>query len=397
MDEGGGSCFPSVQDLVNMTGLTKNTVIKHIGVAEEMGWLRRSTHGYRGQKWKRAEYVARWPGRDIEGNAIDERGIDCEGGAGDAPRSEPRKAVQEMTEGGAGDAPEVVQEMHQDKTSPVTTPLTSPEERERARGDGSADIDDPKRAAFRKRVMRFCSGKGFVAGAWPDWEQSSPPWISERFAELSVDERRQAERWRDAYLLDLRRRGKQPTAVGNFLRGRLWEGLDERILAAAETSPVDEPERPEGFASCLGPVGMARLFAFLLEGTHDARAAPVAWCARSALEKAWPGIARLETAQKLRGGDVFADRWHALKDRMEAISDAGVRAAWQAEFDRRGWPWLSLFRNLEAVYFPVGGPEGLDGFAQACGASLAGNDDAMETQRDDGSKGGQDPRQSHAV
>ena len=44
------------------------------------------------------------------------------------------------------------------------------------------DEDRPQRAAFQKRVMRFCNGRGFAAGAWTDWDTSSPEWIARQFA-----------------------------------------------------------------------------------------------------------------------------------------------------------------------------------------------------------------------
>ena len=255
MDETGGGCYPSIAQIIEMTGLTKNTVLKHLKIAVEKGWLGQSQHGFRGQKWKRAEYVAAWPGRDLQGAAMDENGLsdgvdpDQEGGAADAPRCD-EKVVQEMTEGGASAGSKVVQEMHQDKNSPINTPLTSSSERERASAvdgvDGKKRDEDanpvtaskPETSAeLEKRVMRFCTGEGYQGGEWPKWVGSSLTYIKRRFADLSAEDQLAAEQWGDALLAKAKTQGvKTPMPVGNYFRDHAWQTLSATEMARAQRS-----------------------------------------------------------------------------------------------------------------------------------------------------------------
>lgn len=123
MDATGGSCYPPISELVDLTGLDKKTVLKHLEIAEESGWIVVTQHGFRGQKWKRNEYVARWPGRDLSGNAASTE--DNEGGGNPPPRSV-AKAVEIVPEGGGNDDRKVVEEFHQDKNLPTNIPENSP-------------------------------------------------------------------------------------------------------------------------------------------------------------------------------------------------------------------------------------------------------------------------------
>lgn len=66
MDEAGGSCFPSIDQQAKATGLTTKAVKKHLDLAGEAGWLSKRPHGFKGQRWRRLEYEARWPEREAD-------------------------------------------------------------------------------------------------------------------------------------------------------------------------------------------------------------------------------------------------------------------------------------------------------------------------------------------
>ena len=378
MDETGGSCYPPISELVELTGRDKKTVLKHLAIAEEKGWISVSQHGYRGQKWRRNEYVACWPGRDLVGEVS--ACSDSERGGSAPPRSDGSEVVETAPEGGGTDDPKVVEQLHQDKNIPTNLPENDPAEREGADARGQerqpetpALDDTPGTAAFQKRVMRFCSGRGFIAGPWPDWDaNASPEWIARRFAALTSEERLEAERWRDPYLLDIAARKKVPIVVGNFFKGKAWTGLDPAILDRVEKLrqgklAPDERAKPDGWAACLGPVGMARLFATLLAGPADAAAARGPLLTDPLLRAAWPQVFEWQALLRMKGGVVFGPRWHALKAVMEPVPQgtAGL-ADWKAAFAERGWPWLAAFDRAEVVYCPKGGPaQGLGAFERA--------------------------------
>lgn len=180
MDQMGKSCFPSIDNLVEASGLSKRTIIEHLKIAAEVGWLRKGRHGYRGQKWRRAEYEAAWPGRDVadepgSGSGEGQGGAGEQGGAGDAPASD-ADVVQEAHQGGAGDAPKAVQEMHQDKDQSSDQSSTSPRLRCGA-GAGESE-NDPKRRTWTRAELDAITDRAIEAGAIgglsPTWIDISP-------------------------------------------------------------------------------------------------------------------------------------------------------------------------------------------------------------------------------
>lgn len=106
MNELGESCFPSIDRLCLETNLSRPSVIKHLGIAKDMGWIRVSLHGYGGQNWRSHEYSIGWP----------------EGGKGDLPAS--GKVVNLVSEGGKPDTQKVVKEVNP-STSVSTSVSTS--------------------------------------------------------------------------------------------------------------------------------------------------------------------------------------------------------------------------------------------------------------------------------
>lgn len=278
-------------------------------------------------------------------------------------------------------------------------PSIDPSEEREARGraddfgseEGGSDAaagrgETPGTADFEKRVMRFCNGRGFTAGAWPDWDTSAPGWIGRQFTKLSESDRQAAERWRDAYLRDIALRRKSPVTVGVFLRDRLWEGLDPEMLLRADRAATQgarpaEPAKPDGWAPALGPVWAAALHAALLDGPERPELAPAGglWLAGH-LRRAWPAVAMLLDLVSQGRGLVFGPRWHALRDAMEFVpTGTAVFEAWVDEYRRRGWPEVKLRAGIDGAYFPKGGPAGLDAFGAAVQEAGNGDDrDAAE-------------------
>ena len=61
MNDVGGGCYPTQEQLAEATGLSDRAVRTHLELAESQGWLKRSEHGFRGQRWRNTEYWAQWP------------------------------------------------------------------------------------------------------------------------------------------------------------------------------------------------------------------------------------------------------------------------------------------------------------------------------------------------
>ncbi len=76
MNECGEGCYPSQERIMANTSLGRTAVIEHINLAEKRGWLRKSKHGYSGQKWKRNEYHPLYPkGTELGAVPSDSKGI----------------------------------------------------------------------------------------------------------------------------------------------------------------------------------------------------------------------------------------------------------------------------------------------------------------------------------
>lgn len=108
MDSAGGSCFPSIEKLIECTALSKPSVIKYLNKAEADGWIEKSIHGFSGQGWKRHEYTASIPEKVV--NEINHVG--CKGG-------------KPHFKGGKSDSEKVVKEVN--SNSPYNSLNNSPD------------------------------------------------------------------------------------------------------------------------------------------------------------------------------------------------------------------------------------------------------------------------------
>lgn len=114
MNEKGGSCFPSIDLLVEESGLSRRAVIDHLGTAEREGWIgKRDLRRPNGQGWRRVEYFALIPAHAERELHVEQAGAPPaprQGSAGDAPRLEGGAPGSERgapgSKGGAPGAPE---------------------------------------------------------------------------------------------------------------------------------------------------------------------------------------------------------------------------------------------------------------------------------------------------
>lgn len=110
MNQHGESCYPSIETLIEETGLGRTTIFKHIALAEAAGYLIREKRNVTGKEWASNEYRASIP----EGYTISR-------GAPDAPHEEGVHQTHPSSETaglrGSADAPHVVENADKGCTS----------------------------------------------------------------------------------------------------------------------------------------------------------------------------------------------------------------------------------------------------------------------------------------
>lgn len=231
MNEMGEGCFPSVAELATATGRDRKTVMKHLDTAREAGWIAVSQLGLRGRKWRRSEYKARWPERDLVATPC-AHGADEQGGVTDGPPHHANEVVETVPQGGGNDTLKVVEQVDRVIDQSKDSSNTSPVERERAdaRAPETGEGDQPDRSTSggatsgneaEERKKRW-------AVFWRKWENST---IDDRDAALRAwgdvpfDQLQSAIDGVKPYFAEHKRKGRKPLAAAKYLRQAKWEGL----------------------------------------------------------------------------------------------------------------------------------------------------------------------------
>jgi hypothetical protein len=391
MDATGGSCYPPISELVELTGLDKKTVLKHLEIAEGAGWIEVGQHGFRGQKWKRNEYVARWPGRDLTGEPGPCDGH--EGGGGVPPRSNTcrtlegggaapppcgEKVVELVREGGGNDDLKVVEELHQDKILPTNIPNNSPTAGPNA-GPTAVAEEGALRRADRKR-----SEHAFTLW-FATWRKGDVDFARNAWFALSPEERGECIEHTPAYLRFAKPSDLMAAAV--YLKNRHWRDLPEHLLGV--------PEKTHGVAKPCGklwmgtrletlskdPTGPIHITAFdetrIAKGMisrdqlmHDKRR-----------DNGWPLVnAMRDLARRREPFTTSLGILPEVADFRPVHRDSAVFAAWKALHEARGWPFIEY--APEWVYFPAVDAEAED-LTAAVEAALASFLSAIREGRTD--------------
>lgn len=370
-------CFPSQELLAHECEMSRSTLNLHLKSLEERGLIERvQSRCSKTRKQCATRYMLGFEKKS------------------DANEAETQDVVEPCPKTGHGIEPETVSENDEKpcpKTGksrvrnsdsnlviePVSINSNERESADAALDEGKeesisssslADVDDPSKAVFERRVRNYCSGTGYSAGVWPQWDQVTFGYHKREFAKLTPDERDKAEKWRDAYLLHKRAAGeKVKVTPGNFFRDKMWQALDDAILGNAEkikASNVPEAQRPkpDGWANAWGAVFNAALMIVLLQGRQDGCEGHGVPMIRSQIEKAYPRLAQLMLHAEQRGGVKLAERYHGLKNQMEFVPKGDVLDAWRGAFKAREWNWPSAFEGMDGAHLPKGGPDGLTEF-----------------------------------
>jgi hypothetical protein len=334
MDATGGSCFPPISEVVELTGLDKKTVLKHLDIAEEHGWIEISQHGFRGQKWKRNEYIARWPGRDIVG----ERHADIEDeGGGAAPPPSETKVVEMPPEGGGNGSIKVVEQLHQDKILPTNIPINSPAP---SAGDGrSADY-------WKKREREF---KVWYRD-WPTMKDDSETYARAAWNALSDEDRAICIQRTPEHIEAVNRK---TTYASTYLKEKAWEKLPPVVVvkdAVTPCNPLSKGWNALVLVRLNKPAAALTLPPkFILDmiknGQMDARADHL----NRLKEQGWPQVTDMYGKARARIGAVVPAAVMDATTEFEAVeADSELFQAWQSLFEKRGWPWypVGTFRWL---------------------------------------------------
>ncbi|MGV2128109.1 helix-turn-helix domain-containing protein [Agrobacterium vitis] len=365
-------CFPSQERLAYDCELSRSSLNVQLEALEEAGLIARRQRRQQGSNRQQSTFYSFAFERDFVAKASEKPCPDSGHGQEEAVS---RKTGEPCPENGESR----VQNLDSNSVrEPVREPVT---ERERERESAE---DKPGTAEFEKRVQRFCNGDGYVEGEWRKWAASTLGYIMRQFANLSSEERLEAEKGRDAFLAKCRRdKVLTPMPVGNYFRDKAWRALsdaDRKIATdtAARKSGNIEAIKPEGWAPSFSPSHAAKYFQLLLTGPDKPGRAPAngLWFA-SQLRDAWPSMAQFWQQSDMRGGVVLSSEYAALAGSMEFLtSDSQTITEWKHLFREKGWPELKLMAS--GGYMPKGGPQGLDEFERAARSLLArgANDDA---------------------
>ena len=341
MNGDGGGCHPTIEDLTKACRLSKKTVIKHLAVIEQAGWITVIKGRFYGQMHNRKSYVARFP--DLPSVPVRQHDDDAEFLSGGIA-SEGAKVVEMETKDGVNEGINTVYQLPHDKDSPEYSPNISPHSRTRTGASGA------ERRKSERLFLRWLKG-------WPNSENYSLSRTRKAWDDLELDQRLQCIQRTADYL-------NQPDAAdriacpATYLQARAWE----RLPPAAAT---ERPERVS--AKAFGKVWMAYRFWLLLQPPNgqlvitgfDQRQIDQGQVTREGLlfektrKSGWPAVNELLT--KIRE-PVMCPSW--LVDVSEGFRQvqrgSDLWSAWERLHDRRGWPWFGW--TTDYPWFPAVDP-----------------------------------------
>lgn len=315
MDETGRGCYPSIDDLVAASGLSKRAVLTHLEKACAAGWVTRRQHGYRGQKWRRLEYEAGWPERDVDlPQDVDgeDREQPQEGGERAASPSK-TKAVQHVPEGGERRAPKLVNDVHQDRDQSNHHSKTSPDSREGARAQGQKPEPTSKPRINLKPIVDGDVEETLAAlvRIWPPGAVGNMGKARGLLADMTPDQRKREIAAAPRYLRALKdEKRRYVPAIETYLANGDSERFPEPKGGTAEEPQIE-----------LKPY-VAELWAMLWRGVADGKPDAVAYGldrigkGLTTLVRAVPPADEVKALVPIRIGSPEHEAWQTWCQRM---------------------------------------------------------------------------------
>ena len=175
MNEQGESCFPSINRLAMESALSRKSVIDHLQIAEQEGWIDRMERPERnGQGWRRMQYSPKIP-PGIMAKIIAEKG-----GEPQLPPSETgQEGGERGAEGGEPDGEKVVNDVHP-STSVNSSKRFTPEDKgqgqNRPAGPACAHCKGPLTGGHTSlRIGNVCNPcyQTYLQGEWKIEERAA--------------------------------------------------------------------------------------------------------------------------------------------------------------------------------------------------------------------------------
>lgn len=370
-DDDGSRIFPAISTIARAAQCSTRQVQRELKAFLDIGLIRLVREGGKGPR-STNEYaldldVLQLLGKGGWALVASEKRLDAAAEKGDTV-----SPLDETEKGDTGSTQRVTPETSKgDKLSHPTPPdpsLDPSVEREREREDGKK-IDADGWALLKD---------------WPGFAGMPKEPALKVWRSLEPDERAEAARLFPHWLALLKAQRKTHTpAPSTYFGQKLWREVPEPQAVAPKPA----------YAPAFGPVWAAIRMRDLLTGPKAATPLK-AWEERSladgtmkldrdALEKAnrlrggWPMVNALHQAAETRGLGIHGfgpEEGHLGKLCEFVPTGSEVWQAWKLEHELRGWPWLPDPGTMRGVYFPAGGPAGLEAFEQA----VRGTNDAQQ-------------------
>ncbi|MCO5071124.1 MAG: helix-turn-helix domain-containing protein [Rhizobiaceae bacterium] len=372
-EDDGSRIFPAIATVARAAQCSTRQVQRELKAFLEAGLIRLVREGGKGRR-STNEYA-------LDLDLLQRLGKEgwsavCGGSAakGDTDKGDTVSPLEDEVKGDTDDTDRVTPETPKgDKLSHPTPPDSSIDpsrERARERADGNGED--------RKKIK--ADGWALLKN-WPQFDGMPKDPALAIWMGLPADERATARRRFLPWLELLRKQGKSRVpAPSTYLREKLWQAVAD---------PADAPPAPL-VAAPFGKVWTARWIGLCLAGPGplpEPRGFVAQLIAQGGelgereklahrMRYGFPAVNRMaEAVTSRRAGctigpdEAWLEAASAAFERVHARSD--IAAAWEAEFARRGWPWLPDPGGHEWFYFPAGGPDGLGEFEKA----MRGGDD----------------------
>lgn len=363
-EDDGSRIFPAMETVARAAQCSKRQVQREIRAMIEVGLLRLVREGGSGRRSTNEYHM------DL---AVLDR-IAAEGWeavAGDTAKGDTVSPLEEGSKGDTGDTDRVTPATPKGDNGSHTTPPDSSSDSSGARAGASASGEEGEAVeggGGRKAVERAFE-RAFRE--WPTSISDSRPEAWKAWSELSPGDREAAAREASRYVEACRTQaGRQRICShGVYLRERRWERLPE-----AKPAPV-----ASRFEPAFGPAFAVAVWRELMAGPQAALPPMKRWeeeavasghidGAKLAFDRqakhGWPELNRMFAMAGRGGTAIPAGSLDHLKHLVEAVPvDTETFAAWRLEHELRGWPWADGFGFGRVMYFPRGGPAGLDRFA----------------------------------